>query len=161
MTSRLRVRPPPESALDWNDLALILAICRAESLAGAARTLGQTHSTVFRRINAIEGRTRVRFFDRFRHGYVMTEAGRLAMEYGERVESEFHALSREVLGQDDKLRGRLRVTCPEAFAEDHAPGMIARFCARHPEITIDLVPGHGAVDLNRREAEIALRAADL
>lgn len=150
--------PAVARTLDWNDLALILAICRASSLSGAARSLGQTHSTVFRRINAIEERTRVRFFDRFRHGYEMTGAGRTAMAYGERIEREFHALGLEVLGQDDRLRGPIRVTCPEAFAEEHAPGIVARFCARHPEIRVDLSPGHGAVDLNRREAEVAIRA---
>lgn len=146
------------NALDWNDVAVILAICRAESLSGAARALGFTHSTVFRRINAIEEKTGVRFFDRFRHGYVMTDAGRTAMRYAERIESEFHALGLEVLGLDSELRGRIRVTCPEAFAEEHAPGIIARFCGRHPEIKVDLTPGHGAVDLNRREAELAIRA---
>ncbi len=158
MSKRKPTPPATTQALEWNDLSLILAICRTESLSGAARALGQTHSTVFRRINAIEEKTGVRFFDRFRHGYVMTDAGRAAMQYGERVESEFHALSLEVLGQDKKLRGRIRVTCPEVFAEEHAPEIIARFCSRHPEIQVDLVPGHAAVDLNRREAEVAIRA---
>jgi DNA-binding transcriptional LysR family regulator len=154
-------RPAPAAgaqALNWSDLELILAICRSESLSGAARTLGQTHSTVFRRINAIEEKTGVRFFDRFRHGYVMTEAGRTAMEYGERVESEFHALGLEVLGQDTALSGRIRVSCPEAFSEELAPGIMARFCSKHPEIKIDLAPGHGAVDLGKREAEVSIRA---
>lgn len=150
--------PATDAQLDWGDLALILEICRAESLSGAARSLGQTHSTVFRRINAIEEKTGVRFFDRFRHGYVMTDAGRTAMEYAERIETEVLSLGREVLGRDEALRGRIRVTCPEVFAEDHAPGIVARFCAEHPEIKIDLAPSHGAVDLNRREAEVAIRA---
>lgn len=150
--------PADARGLEWNDLSLILAICRAGSLSGAARSLGQTHSTVFRRLNAIEARTGVRFFERFRQGYEMTEAGRKAMAYGERVETEILALGREVLGQDERLTGRIRVTCPEAFAEEHAPGIVARFCRAHPGIGIDLAPGHGAVDLNRREAEVAIRA---
>ncbi|MDU8942711.1 LysR family transcriptional regulator [Ovoidimarina sediminis] len=148
----------PAETLEWNDLSLILAICRAESLSGAARRLGQTHSTVFRRINAVEEKTGVRFFDRFRKGYVMTDAGRVAMEHAERIEAEVLALGREILGRDTALRGRVRVTCPEAFAEEHAPGIIASFCAAYPEIQVDLSPGHGAVDLNRREAEVAIRA---
>jgi len=150
--------PETTRVLEWNDLMLILAICRSQSLSGAARTLGKTHSTVFRNINAIEERTGVRFFDRFRHGYAMTDAGRTAMEYAERVENEFHALGLKVLGRDTRLRGRIRVTCPEAFSEEHAPGIVARFCRKHPEIQVDLAPGHGAVDLNRREAEVAIRA---
>ena len=144
--------------LEWNDLAIILAIAREGSLAGAARVLGKTHSTVFRNINAIEERTGVRFFDRLDNGYVPTDAGRTAMDYAERVEGEFHALGLEILGQDTKLSGRIRVTCPEAFASDHMPELAARFIAEHPEIRIDVSPGHGAMDLNKREAEIAIRA---
>lgn len=144
--------------LEWSDLAIILAIGRAGSLSGAARTLGKTHSTVFRNINAIEVRTGVRFFDRFDSGYVPTDAGHTALEYAERVEAEFHALGIAILGQDTKLSGRIRLTCPEAFASEHAPGLVARFVALHPEIQVDVSPGHGAVDLSRREAEIAIRA---
>ena len=144
--------------LEWGDLAIILAVGRAGSLSGAARALGKTHSTVFRNITAIEEKTGVRFFDRFDHGYVPTDAGRTALQYAERVEGEFHALGLEILGQDAKLSGRIRVTCPDAFASEHAPGFMARFMAQHPGIQVDVTPGHGAVDLNRREAEIAIRA---
>jgi len=149
---------PASRELAWNDLAVVLAISRAGSLSGAARSLGRTHSTVFRQINAIEQRLGVRFFDRFGHGYRMTEAGETALRYAERIETLFHHLGREVLGQDQKLRGRIRLTSPEAFAEEHAPGIIARFCRKHPGIQIDLAPGHAAVDLSRRDAEVAIRA---
>ena len=152
---------PTEAArrdLEWSDLAIILAIGRAGSLSGAARALGKTHSTIFRNISAIEEKAGVRFFDRFDTGYVPTDAGRTALVYAERVEGEFHALSLEVLGQDTKLRGPMRVTCPEAFASDHMPGLAARFVGLHPEIQIEVSPGHGAVDLNKREAEVAIRA---
>ncbi|WP_413719280.1 LysR family transcriptional regulator [Silicimonas sp. MF1-12-2] len=148
----------PARDLEWNDLKLILAICRHESLSGAARELGQTHSTIFRRINSVEEKTGVRFFERFPTGYVMTDAGRTALAYGQRVEAEFNALGLEVLGADGKLTGRVRLTCPEAFAEDLAPGIVRRFRAEHPEIRIDLSPGHAAVDMARREAEVAIRA---
>ena len=45
-------------AQDWDDLRLFLAVARAGSLSGAARSLGVTHSTVFRRIGAFEARHR-------------------------------------------------------------------------------------------------------
>ena len=45
--------------LEWSDLATILAIGRAGSLSGAARSLGKTHSTVYRNIKAIEEKTGV------------------------------------------------------------------------------------------------------
>ena len=66
------------NAMDWDDLRLVLAVAREGSLSGAARTLGLTHSTVFRRLGGIEQRLGVRLFDRFRNGYTATPAGETA-----------------------------------------------------------------------------------
>ena len=144
--------------LEWNDLTVILAICRSGSLSGAARALGQNHSTIFRKINAIEDKTGVRFFERLPDGYAMTDAGNSAMRYAERIESEVHALSREVLGQDMRLQGKIRVTAPEGMTTQIIPAMLADFCRQHPEVSVEIAGGHGALDLTRREADVAIRA---
>jgi len=145
-------------ALEWTDLSIILAICRAGTLAGAARMLGQNHSTIFRKINAIEEKTGVRFFERLRDGYAMTDAGQSAMHYAERIEAEVHALGREVLGQDSRLQGKVRVTAPEGMLWRVLPPLFAAFCREHPEVNIEILGGHISVDLNKRESDIAIRA---
>jgi hypothetical protein len=53
---------------DWEDLRFFLAIARAGSLAGAARALVVNHSTMFRRLNAMEDRLGVRLFERLPQG---------------------------------------------------------------------------------------------
>jgi len=153
--------PAPTSGiteLEWNDLTVILAICRTGSLSGAARTLGQDHSTIFRKINAIEEKTGVRFFERLPSGYAMTDAGQTALRYAERIESEVHALSREVLGQDTRLQGKISVTAPEGMTTGFLPALLAGFSRQHPEVTIELAGSLGALDLARREADVAIRA---
>jgi DNA-binding transcriptional LysR family regulator len=149
---------PRVMELEWNDLMVILAICRTGTLSGAARTLGNNHSTVFRKINAIEEKTGVRFFERLPEGYAMTDAGMTAMRYAERIESEVHALGREVLGQDMRLQGKIRVTAPEGLAVQVLPTLFSEFCRQNPEVSIDIVGGSFALDLSRREADIAIRA---
>jgi len=149
---------PADMELEWNDLTVILAICRAGSLSGAARMLSQNHSTIFRKINAIEEKTGVRFFERLPDGYAMTEAGETALRYAERIESEVHALSREVLGQDMRLQGRIRVTAPEGMTTQMAPKLLAEFCRLHPQVSIEITGGSPAMDLSRREADVAIRA---
>ena len=62
-------------SLNWDDLHLVLAVFREGTLSGAARKLGVTHSTVFRRLGAIEEGMGVRLFERFRDGYAPTPAG--------------------------------------------------------------------------------------
>jgi DNA-binding transcriptional LysR family regulator len=144
--------------LEWSDLRVILAVCREGSLSGAARVLGQNHSTVFRRINAIEERTGVRFFERMPNGYFMTDAGESARASAERIEGEVHALGREILGQDARLQGKVRITAPEGIAMHIAPRMLAEFCREHPGVTVEMGGGASALDLTRREADVAIRA---
>ena len=62
------------------------AVGRAGTLSGAARHLGINHSTVFRKVNAIEERVGVRFFDRLPTGYRMTQAREVALSCAERIE---------------------------------------------------------------------------
>jgi DNA-binding transcriptional LysR family regulator len=149
---------PEKMELEWSDLTVILAICRAGSLSGAARVLGHNHSTIFRKINAIEDKTGVRFFERLPDGYLMTEAGQTAMRYAERIESEVHALGREVLGQDMRLQGKIRVTAPEGITTQITPKIFAEFCRHNPGVSIEMSAGNFALDLSRREADIAIRA---
>ena len=89
--------------LEWNDVRLVLAVCRAGTLSGAARALGINHSTVFRRIGAIEKKIQVRLFERLPTGYVMTEAGKAMLEFAKRVEEEMLNLSRKLVGGDLRL----------------------------------------------------------
>lgn len=144
--------------LEWNDLAVILAVGRAGTLSGAARELGLNHSTIFRKVNAIEERVGVRFFDRLPSGYRPTEAGEATLACAERIESEVHALGREILGQDMRIRGHVRVTAMEALASLVLPGPLAELSRRHPGLTIEIVGTVLPLSLSRREAELAVRA---
>ncbi len=150
--------PAGPDRLEWNDLRVILAVCRAGSLVGAARILGKDHSTLFRKLNRIESDAGVRFFERLPSGYTMTDAGEIALRFGERIESEFHALGHEIDGRDARLQGHVRVTAPDGICTVHLPSVLTEFHKLHPQVAIDLVEGSAAFDLSRREADVAIRA---
>lgn len=150
----------PHTNLQWDDLSLLLAICRAGTLSGAARSLRVNHSTVFRRLNAIEEKMEVRFFERLPHGYAMTEAGEAVMRSAERIDSEVLGLSRELLGRDLRLQGTIRVTAPEGIALFLLSPLLNRFCTQHPEIRIDLSITSSHLELARREADLAVRVTE-
>lgn len=143
--------------MEWSDLRIILAICRTGSLSAAARLLELNHSTVFRRINIIEDKMGVRFFDRLPHGYLMTEAGEAAMRTAERVELDVHSLTREILGKDLSLQGTIRVTAPAGVSLTLLSSILAGFCKLHPDIHIDLIATSHTLELSRREADVAIR----
>ena len=139
------------------DLRTVLAIARYGSLAGAARYLQVNHSTVFRRLGAIENRLGVRLFDRQDGAYAPTAAGEDLLRTAERVESEVEALERRLSGQDARLTGSLRLTAPDDIAEVLLIPLLAEFRGRYPDITLELVIENRMLSLTRREADIALR----
>ncbi len=147
--------------LDWNDLHFVLAVCRAGTLSGAARELGVNHSTVFRRIGAIEKKLGVRLFERLATGYVMTEAGEAILESGERIENEVFGLTRKLIGRDLHLSGVLRVAVPDALLMKVVMHHLAKFSQRYPAIQFELVISNDYLNLTRREADIAIRATRL
>jgi DNA-binding transcriptional LysR family regulator len=139
------------------DLPLILALSRGRTLAVAAERLNVDVSTVFRRLNELEGRLRVRLFDRSPRGYQLTAAGERASAAAESMESELHALDRDITGRDQKLEGSLRVTASETLSHAVLPRLFASFHASHPRIQLILTIDNRVLDLSRREADVALR----
>ncbi|MBP1298163.1 MULTISPECIES: LysR family transcriptional regulator [Bradyrhizobium] len=144
------------SPLDWNDLRLVLAVAREGSLSGAARRLGVTHSTVFRRLGTIEDAIGTRLFERFRDGYAPTPAGEIAAASAARLEDEVLALERKLAGRDLRPSGPVRITTTDtlgAVLMRHLPAMRAA----HPEIQPEIIISNAMANLTRREAEIAIR----
>ncbi|MBW7861498.1 MAG: LysR family transcriptional regulator [Rhodocyclaceae bacterium] len=142
---------------DWDDLRLFLAVARAGSLSGAARSLGVTHSTVFRRIGAFEARLGVRLFDRLPGGYALTQAGEEMRDSVIRIEEEITSLALKVTGQDQRPTGTIRITTTDLLAVGVLPRHVAAFRAEWPEIEIEVVVADTVLDLTRREADVALR----
>lgn len=142
---------------NWDDLRLFLAVAREGSLSGAARVLGITHSTVFRRIGAFEERLGVRLFDRLPNGYALTAAGEEMRDSVSRIEEEIAALALKVAGQDQRPSGVIRITTTDLLAVGVLPRHLAAFRVEWPGIEIKVVVADTVLDLTRREADIALR----
>ncbi|MFG1423493.1 LysR family transcriptional regulator [Roseixanthobacter liquoris] len=147
-----------KTCMDWNDFRLILAISRAGSLKGAAKELGNDHSTIFRWLNALEAKFQVQIFERSGGVYTPTDAGDRMLLAAERMEAEVLALDREITGQDARLSGNLRITCSESLAYRILNDLLAEFRAKHEGITLELLVDNRQLDLLRREADIAIRA---
>lgn len=148
------------NADNWDDLRVFLAVARAGSLSGAARSLGVNHSTVFRRIGAFELALEVRLFDRLPGGYVLTAAGEEMRESALRVEAEIAALGRKVVGQDLRLSGTVRIATIDMLAVWLLPRHLAAFRAAYPGIELEVAVSNAAVNLSRHEADVALRVGN-
>lgn len=143
------------SNLDWSDLRYALAIGHGGSLAEAARQLGVNHTTVLRRLDALEERLGARLFHRQRTGYQPTEAGQLVLEQARRMADQADEIERRVMGRDRELTGELRVTTAFVLMEHLLPAPLASFARTYPGIEVEVMENAFLVDLARRTAESA------
>jgi DNA-binding transcriptional LysR family regulator len=143
-------------SLGWDDLLYVLSVGRTGSLSAAARTLRVNHSTVFRRIGAIEEQLGVRLFDRRRDGYAPTAAGEAVIDLAGRLDEEVLGLERRLAGEDLRPSGTVRVTTTDTMISTITP-MCGAFRRAYPEICVELVTGNQFLNLSRRDADVALR----
>lgn len=141
--------------LDWSDLRYALAIGTAGSLAGAARQLGVNHTTVLRRLDALERHLNTRLFERLRNGYQPTEAGLAVLDQARRMADRADEIERLVLGRDRELTGPLRVTTAFVVMEHLLPQPLADFARAFPQIQVEVVENAFLIDLSRRHADQA------
>jgi DNA-binding transcriptional LysR family regulator len=144
--------------LAWDDLRTVLAIVRTGSLSGAARALEVEHSTVFRRLEEIERRLGTHLFERSRSGYLANAHGESVAEAARIMEEAALSAERRVLGADARLTGTVRIATSEMLGTYLLPRLLEDFLAAHPDIEVEVEISNRAVDLNRREADLALRA---
>ncbi len=143
--------------IDWDDLKLFTALARGGSVRAAATTLGVHHSTVTRRLDQFERLIGARLFDRTPDGLKLSEHGaRLAIRADE-VHGQFDAIERDLFGRDKRLEGRVRITFPDALGVGFLMREMAQFSARYPDIGLEFIASDAALNLGRREADVAIR----
>ncbi len=145
------------SGLSWDEFRLIKSIADARSLVGAADLLGINHSTVFRRLAALETTVGARLFERSRAGYEPTAAGEEMIALATTMADSIVEFERRVAGRDIKPTGELYVTCPEALGQHFMPAILAQFQAHNPGVVVELILSNLALNLSRRDADVAIR----
>jgi DNA-binding transcriptional LysR family regulator len=143
--------------LDWDDFRVFLSVARAGTLSAAARLLQVDQSTMSRRLAALEASAGARLFDRTPAGYLLTAAGEAVRSRVEDLESHALAIERQLLGQDMRPTGHVRLAASDSFAAWFLVPRLAALHELYPGIRVELVTGNQPVNLARREADISLR----
>jgi DNA-binding transcriptional LysR family regulator len=141
---------------DWNDVRAFLAVARSGRLTAAAARLGVDHSTLSRRIAALEHSLKAKLFDRSPSGYAPTEAGRRLMPLAEEMERLALGAAETVGGTAGVVEGVVRIGSPEGFGSYFLAPRIQKLKARHPQLVVQLVAASAVFSLAKREADIAI-----
>jgi DNA-binding transcriptional LysR family regulator len=148
------------ATLNWDEFRLVKAIADSRSLVGASDLLSLNHSTVFRRLAALEAGVGVRLFERARTGYQPTAAGEEMIALAGSMADSIVEFERRVAGRDVKPTGELRITAFDSISVDVLPSILARFHDANPGVQVELSVSSHELNLARREADVALRATN-
>ncbi|MFN0317749.1 MAG: LysR family transcriptional regulator [Burkholderiales bacterium] len=146
-----------QSKDDLTDLRFAAAIAQTGSLSGAARRLGVSHATAFRRIEAFEARLGVKLFERSAGRYVPTVAGEELARAGAQIELEATESLRKVAGRDLRPTGHVRVTTTDSFANGLIAPMAHACREMNPGIVLQVIASNEIYSLTKRDADIAIR----
>lgn len=142
--------------MDWDHFRYFLELARTGTLAGAARRLGVEHTTVSRRIQALEKQMGTALFAREAGGHRLSEAGRQLLPAVEAMESAVLGVERAAPTPGGGPSGLVRVGATEGFGTLILAPHLAKLTHKHPQLSIDLLALPRMLHLSRREADIVI-----
>jgi DNA-binding transcriptional LysR family regulator len=121
-----------------DDLLVLLAVSRSAKFTTAAQALGLNHTTVSRRIAALEKTLGGRVLSRAAGGWELTELGAEAVQVAEQVESAVRSLGQPGKAPDP-ITGVVRMTATDGFSAYVAAPAVARLRRKHPGLSVEIV----------------------
>lgn len=146
--------------VNWDDYFYFLRVARLGSLNAASKTLEVNHTTVLRRINALEEKLEVRLFDRLKSGYVLTESGKELYNQIDQIEDDFLSAERNLSGRDIRYEGTIKLSTTDTLGQHWLPSYVKKFKELYPEILLDIDIRTNYTDLTKREADIVIAAVN-
>ena len=145
--------------MDWDHLRFFAALAQTGTLAGAARTLNVEHTTVARRIQALEQQLGHPLFVREASGHKLNEAGRQLLPVAQAMEHAARGLDQlglQATQQPAAVAGLVRVGVTEGLGVQLLAAPLAQLAQQYPKLSIDLLALPRLMHLSRREADIVI-----
>lgn len=142
--------------MNLEDLRYFLELTRYGRLTVAAERMGVEHTTIRRRITALEKQLGQRLFDKTPRGWTPTAAGRRLLPYAQRIEAEAAAARGAVTDDGHSPRGTVRIVATDGFGGSViAPGL-SRLRKAFPGIQVELVTKSHLLDYGVGEFDLAV-----
>jgi DNA-binding transcriptional LysR family regulator len=141
-------------------LAFVTVVDRG-SITAAADTLGQTTSGISRALGRLEQKLATTLLNRTTRRLDLTDEGRIFLEHARGVIAALDAAEEAMLVRRERPAGRLRVDAASPFMLHVLVPLLAEFCARYPEIALELTSNDQFIDLLERRTDVAIRIGHL
>lgn len=123
---------------ELDGLVAFLTVAERRSFTAAAVELGVSPSAVSQTVRALEARVGVPLLARTTRDVALTEAGRRFLERARPAVGDIRTAFREASSLGERPSGLLRLNVPRAALAPVIEPMLAAFCERHPEVTVEI-----------------------
>ena len=142
---------------DWNQVRSFLATVEKGSFSAAARVLDQTQPTVGRQVAALEEALGVLLFERVGKSLNLTSAGAEILVHVRDMADTASRISLTATSQAQTIEGQVRITASDLMSAYQLPPIIKQLRVAAPRLDIEVVAANDLRDIQRREADIAIR----
>src|ERR671914_2142135 len=139
-----------------------LAVARLGNLSRAAKEMFLTQPTLTARLKALEEEVGDQLFVRTSRGMRLTEAGKEFLPYAERCVGSFEEGVRRLEDLRGASGGRLVLGASPGVGTYALPGLLERFAAAYPRVSVSVRTGHSEDILEmvlREEVQLGLTRA--
>lgn len=143
--------------MDWDKLKAFYAVADAGSFTHAANVLHLTQPSISRKIGSLEEELRTPLFHRHARGLVLTEQGELLYNTVTGIFTELSDVEQTIKESKDNEEGELTITASEMVAESWLFPMLPIFIKEYPDIQIKMIETDTLLNLDKREADVAIR----
>ena len=152
----------PDITMDLIDgLRAFVATAESGSFTGAAERLDMSNRLTSKYVAELEARLGVRLLQRTTRQVGLPPSGETLLARAPALLDDLDAMLAEVTDDRQGLSGTLRISAPVTLGEKYVQGMLSRFAAPHPRLTIDLRLSDAFVDLAAEGIDLAFRVGDV
>ena len=137
-----------------DDLLILLTVARLGRFNAVAEALETTHTTISRRILALDKRLGGRTLERSPHGWELTELGNQAVRAAEIIEDSLGALTTTLADDADPLSGLVRISTPDGFGATFVTPALVKLQQQHPKLNVEMLSATRKINQNRSGVDL-------
>lgn len=142
---------------DWNQARAFLVTAETGSFSAAARALNMTQPTLGRQVAGLEEALDIVLFERIGRKLALTPAGQDMLVHLRAMGEGAIGASMTAQRRSEVLTGEVCVSVTDIFAIYTMPQIMAELRQIAPQVQIKVLAANTLSDLQRREADIAVR----
>ena len=138
----------------WSHLEFFLATARHGTLSAAAKELCVNHTTVARRILALEKELQVKLFKRKNTGYILSEHGISLLEEVRQIEERINQTKSKFISTPENIVGKLSIA--RTTDSNKFNFLLKKFQDAFPNIELSSYVGTSESQIKSYEADISI-----